>query len=99
MQPELIPHFVERRVRELGYSKFVLDYEQVQIAGGQTASLSAYNNLYVLCDSPKTVRIRSELGAYGYGRRNIHEHRGTVEIENTGTEDCWVSFVKVIIQQ
>ena len=99
MQAELIPHFIDRRVRELGFERFVLDYEQVQIKGQATQTLSAYNNLYVLVDSPKTIRIASEMGRYGWGGRNIHEHRGLVEVENLDTQDCLVSFVKVIIQR
>lgn len=98
MQAELIIPFIERRVRELGFTRYILEYEQLELAGQSTQTLSAYNNLYVLVDTPKFLAIESDLGRYNQGGKNIHEHRGLISLTNRDTNPIWVSFVKVIIQ-
>jgi hypothetical protein len=98
MQPELIIPFLEHRIKEQGHSKYVLEYEQLTVKGNSSFTIQAHNAIYMLVDTPKYIRISSDYGQYNHGSKNVHEHRGSITLENTDTSETWVSFVKMIIQ-
>ena len=98
MQSDLIFSLIAFRAKELGQSQYVPVYEQIPIPAGETVSVSAYNNLYFLVDSPKSVQIVSDLGQYNMGGRNEHEHKGYIKITSIDTSEVWITFIKVIFQ-
>ena len=98
MQTDLIFNLIAFRAKELEQTQYVPVYEQIPIGAGEVHNISAYNSLYFLVDSPKSVQIVSDLGQYNMGGRNEHEHKGYIQITSLDSTEVWITFIKVIFQ-
>ncbi len=101
MSEEFILQHIPRRIEQLGYKKYHIQYKDFFIRADSYTFIEAYNELYFVVGDPRGIVIESDYGIYNSTGQvlcdNEHQHKGEIILSNPGTEDKRVKFVQVII--
>lgn len=90
------------RIQQLGYRQYYLHYRDMMVSAGSQISIPAYNELFLIVDSPTGFRVDSDYGRYDTTQEypphdNIHEHRGEIRILNSTDTTQWIKMIQVIL--
>lgn len=101
MEATLANNYVERRMVELGYPKYLLRYRELLLGPGEHLQIDASGELYLLIGSiDGWVTIQSDLGIYNSSITNTnelaHEHTGLMIVRNPVGVPSRVRFLQAI---
>lgn len=104
MSEEFAIRYAARRVKERGFSKYRLVFQDLNLKVGQQIELAAYNEIWFVTGTDNGIVISSDYGEYDYGNENlsenIHEHADRILIKNTSAlEPQKVRFIQVILEK
>ena len=103
MSEEFAIRYVPSRVRERGFSKYRLIFQDLNLKKEQQIELAAYNEIWLLIEADVGISISSDYGEYDYGNENlsenVHEHADRIIIRNDHEEARKVKFIQVILQK
>lgn len=103
MREELAIRYAPRRVRERGFSKYRLVFQDLNVKTGQQIELAAYNEIWFVLEADIGIAISSDYGEYDYSNEklseNIHEHADRIMIKNSSDMPQKVKFIQVILQE
>ena len=78
-----------------------LRYRDFMLAPLEVKTLSCYNSLLYIIDEPWGVVVESSYGIYdstgAFTGELSHQHRGEINITNTGNEPRRIRFIELII--
>lgn len=103
MTEEFAIRYAPKRVRERGFSKYRLVFQDLNLKARQQIELAAYNEIWFLVGADNGICISSDYGEYDYKNKNlsenIHEHADQIIIKNTVHETQKVRFIQVILEK
>ena len=103
MSEEFAIRYAPGRVRERGFSKYRLVFQDLNLKVDQQVELAAYNEIWFVLEADMGVTISSDYGEYDYSNNNlsenIHEHADRIIIKNTALEPQKVRFIQVILEK
>ena len=95
--------YIPQRVRERGFARYRMGFQDLQFAPGEAQEITAYNELWLLLEADAGITIQSDYGRYDARSEklseNIHEHADQIWIRNTSDTSQKVQFIQVILQQ
>lgn len=95
-------HYIPQRVRERGYDRYRLEFQDLQLAPSEEREITAYNELWLLLEAEEGITIRSDYGHYnvrdGQLPENVHEHADRILVRNASYVVQWVQFIQVVLQ-
>ena len=101
MSEEFILSHIPRRIGQLGYTNYHIQYKDFFIRAGSSTRIEAFNELYFVVGDPRGIVLESDYGIYDSTGQvlcdNEHQHKGEITLSNPGVEDRRVKFVQVII--
>jgi hypothetical protein len=101
MTETLIYALLPEKIRQLGYEKYHTVYRDITLKGNCTLSITAYNDLYFIVDSPQGIIIESDYGIYdstgNYISEHAHIHRGELLLTNPSASNKRLQFIQVVI--
>ena len=101
MTESFILEHLPERVKQMGYRSYRIRYRDLMINSASSISISAFNELWFIVDDPPGLLVASNYGIYDttgdYLAESIHQHRGTIVITNSGTENKRIKFIQVVI--
>ena len=103
MSEEFAIRYAPQRVREKGFSRYRLIFQDLNLKGKQRLELAAYNEIWFLLEAECGISISSDYGKYNYNDRNltgnVHEHADWIVIRNHSDKAQKVKFVQVILEK
>ena len=103
MTEELAIRYAPRRVRERGFSRYRLVFQDLNLKASQQIELAAYNEIWFVLGADNGIAISSDYGEYDYTNdklsENVHEHADQIIIKNTVHEPQKVRFIQVILEK
>ena len=101
MSEEFILQHIPRRIAQLGYRSYHIQYKDFFIRSASTFRIEAFNELYFIIGDPMGIVVESDYGIYDSTGLvlcdNEHQHKGEIILSNPGSDDKRVKFVQVII--
>ena len=95
-------HYIPQRVQERGYTRYRMEFQDLQLASGEERAVNAYNELWLLLQADEGITIRSDYGRYDAQSEglseNVYEHADQIEITNTAEVSQKVRFIQVVLQ-
>ena len=102
MRGELVVHYVPQRVRERGFQRYRMVFQDLNLAPRQEMTFAAYNEIWFLLEVESDISIRSDFSEYDYNNsklsENIHEHADRIEIRNHSDQMRKATFIQVILE-
>ena len=103
MSEDFAIRYAPRRVREKGFSRYRLLFQDLNLGAGKQVQLAAYNEIWFLLEAEADISINSDYGRYNYNDQNltenIHEHADQIVITNSGNTAQKVKFLQVILEK
>lgn len=103
MSEDFAIRYAPRRVRERGFSRYRLVFQDLNLKKRQHIELAAYNEIWFLVEADSGICVSSDYGEYNYRNKNlsenIHEHADWIIIKNTVNEPQKVRFIQVILEK
>ena len=103
MREEFAIRYAPRRVRERGFSKYRLVFQDLNLKAREQIELAAYNEIWFVLGAEIGITISSDYGEYDYSNdklsENIHEHADRIIIKNAADQAQKVKFIQVILQK
>lgn len=101
MTESFILDYIPKRMKQLDYQKWHIQYRDIAIPPESEEQIRAYNELWFIVGNPKDIYIDSDYGAYDGSQiashEYAHEHRGLITIRNTSKEKLRITFIQAII--
>ncbi len=101
MTEEFILQHIPRRIKQLGYTNYHIQYKDFFIRSTSSVRIEAFNELYFIVGDPRGIVIESDYGIYDSTGLvfcdNEHQHKGEIILSNPTSDDKRVKFVQVII--
>jgi len=101
MSEDFIYQLIPRRIKQLGYTKYHIQYKDFFIRASSSTRIEAFNELYFVVGDPMGIVIESDYGIYNSTGAvlcdNEHQHKGEITLTNPGNDDKRVKFIQVII--
>ena len=103
MSEDFAIRYAPRRVRERGFSRYRLVFQDLNLKKRQHIELAAYNEIWFVLGADSGIAISSDYGEYDYRNEklpgNIHEHADQIIIKNTVHKPQKVRFIQVILEK
>jgi hypothetical protein len=101
MTSEIALEYVRRRMQEMGHGAgYLLRLRHLLLRPGETREFIAYGQLFVLIETPVSIRVESDVGLYDLSddqaREIQYEHRGYIQVINGSVAPNSVRFLQAI---
>ena len=101
MTSDLALEYISKRMMEMGYGKnYLIRFRHLLFRAQEKRELSGYNQMYVLVEPTKDIRIESDVGLYDQNEDHAnelqYEHRGAIKITNLSPLLNNVRFIQAI---
>jgi hypothetical protein len=101
MTSELALEYIRMRMSEMGYSnKYLLRFRHLVFQPGETREVVGYNQIFMLIEPTRDMRIESDVGLYDLSEDDAnelqYEHRGIIKITNHSSLINNVRLIQVI---
>ena len=94
--------YAKERVKERGYTGYRLVFRDLQLQANEVRRIAAYNELWLILNSPAGIVIESDYGTFNYSDRslseNIHEHADQIIIRNKSASTIKIQWLQVIMK-
>ena len=101
MSEDLILNYIPQRMKQLGYTEWIIRHRDFGLSDFSEIRIQAYNELFFIIGDPPGFDVQSDYGLYGQGegflKENIHEHRGDIRIVNNSDDSRRIQLIQVII--
>ena len=101
MSDDLILNYIPQRMKQLGYSEWIIRHRDFGLEEFSKISIQAFNELFFIIGEPKDFLVQSDYGLYvqgeGFLSENVHEHRGEIQIINNSDQSSRIQLIQVII--
>jgi hypothetical protein len=93
--------YIPRRMEELGYgNRYTMRLRELVLLPGQTLTVEAYAQLFILVEPPDTIKVDSDTGIYDpqekLSNERQYEHQGLITIQNKPEGRTYVKFIQLI---
>ncbi len=100
MTAGLALEYISRRMKELCQTDYHLRFRHLRLRGGETRTIMAHTDVFILVDPPLDVRVHSDIGVFDLSMEAAtemaYEHRGTILVANMSIFSNHVRFIQVI---
>ena len=93
--------YISKRMLEMGHGKnYLLRYRHLIFRPQEKREIIGYNQIYILIEPTKDIRIESDVGLYDQSEDDAnelqYEHRGAIKITNVSAVLNNVRFIQAI---
>lgn len=92
--------YIPRRMKELDITDYMMRFRHLVLLPGESRSLEADNQLFILVDEVSEISIISDMGVYDLSEEGLneqsYEHQGTISIQNHSAQAAHLRFIQVI---
>ncbi|WP_207515033.1 hypothetical protein [Longitalea luteola] len=101
MTSDLALEYISKRMLEMGYgNSYLIRFRHLLFRAQEKRELIGYNQLYILIEPTKDIRIESDVGLYDQNEDHAnelqYEHRGAIKIINLSPLLNNVRFIQAI---
>ena len=102
MTQEFALAYIPERMAELGFGKNYLPpkFRHFSLYAGETRTIDAYNEYFMLTEADIEISVSSEFGAYDLNddtiNEQLYEHQGKIVMTNKAKTVKQIVFIQVI---
>lgn len=101
MTESFILDYIPKRMKQLEFQKWHIQYRDLAVLPEDTFQIKAYNELWFIVGNPPNIIVESDYGTYDGSQISsheyAHEHRGLITVRNTIKDKLRITFIQTII--